>query len=57
MTVTPTWPNCTVAANGAVNAPGCIVSVNVTYNYKFMLLFMPKVSIPFSTTSQLAISQ
>jgi hypothetical protein len=36
---------------------GGIVSVNVTYNYKFMLLFMPKVSIPFSTTSQLAISQ
>jgi Flp pilus assembly protein TadG len=57
MTVTPTWPNCTVAANGAVNAPGCIVSVNVTYNFKFMLPFMPKVSIPFSTTSQLAISQ
>jgi Flp pilus assembly protein TadG len=57
MVVTPTWPSCTVGANGAVNAPGCIVSVNVTYTFTFMLPFMPKVSIPFSTASQLAISQ
>jgi Flp pilus assembly protein TadG len=57
MTVTPTWPTCTVGTNGAVNAPGCIVSVNVTYTFKFMLPFMPLFSIPFSTTSQLAISQ
>jgi Flp pilus assembly protein TadG len=57
MTVTPTWSNCTVLANGAVNAPGCLVSVNVTYSFKFMLPFMPKSSIPFSTSSQLAISQ
>lgn len=57
MTVTPTWPNCTAAANGAANAPGCAVAVNVKYTFNFMMPFMPTLAIPMSTTSQIAISQ
>ncbi len=57
MTVTPTWPGCTVTANGAVNAPGCVVSVNVKYNFKFAAPLVSSVTIPFSSTSQMVISQ
>jgi Flp pilus assembly protein TadG len=48
--------------SGAINAPGCLVSVNVQYPFQFMLPYMPQVShqfmtITMSSTSQMVISQ
>jgi Flp pilus assembly protein TadG len=57
--VTANWGPCPPGAP-ANNAPGCPVSVTVTYPFKFMLPFMPKGSlaqINMSSSSQMVISQ
>lgn len=55
-TVTASWPNCTVAANGAVNAPGCTIEVTVAYDFA-VLPFLTHATIPLTSTSQMVISQ
>lgn len=59
MKVTTTWPTCAVSGvPGAVgNGPGCVVSVNVTYTFAFLLPWMGAASIPMSSTSQMVISE
>jgi Flp pilus assembly protein TadG len=58
LTVTTTWnpngsTNCTVISN----APGCVVEVQVSYNFKFMLPFLPKSTVVMQSSSQMVISQ
>jgi hypothetical protein len=53
--VIASWSNCPAGSSG--NAPGCTVSVKVSYPFNFMLGYMPKGSIPMSSTSQMVISQ
>ncbi len=53
--VTTTWPSCPPGLSG--NAPGCTVSVNVSYSFPFIAPFVQKVAINMSSTSQMVISQ
>jgi Flp pilus assembly protein TadG len=39
------------------NNPGCSVQVAVTYNFKFILPFMPSSTYPMKSTSEMVISQ
>ena len=58
LTVTPTWnPNGSATCNSAPNAPGCVVEVQVSYSFSFMLPFMPKSNIVMTSSSQMIISQ
>ena len=58
LTVTPTWnPGGSVTCNGVPNAPGCVVEVQVSYNFNFLLPLMPKSSIQMTSSSQMIISQ
>jgi len=49
MTVTTTWPT--------NNNPGSLVRVQVQYNFKFVLPFLPTASIPMNASSEMVISQ
>ena len=51
LTVTPTWSpnNC--------NNPGCVVEVQVSYNFNFMLPFLPRNTVVMQSSSQMVISQ
>jgi Flp pilus assembly protein TadG len=56
MTVTATPGTCPPGSAG--NAPGCQISVNVTYPYKLTLIpFLASTTIYMSSTSQMVISQ
>jgi Flp pilus assembly protein TadG len=60
VTVTSKWPgtNSTCSATSApYNAQGCLVSVQVTYQFQFILPLIPTGSWPLSSTSQMVISQ
>ncbi len=52
----PNYSNCPSGKTG--NAPGCTVSLTVTYSFKFLsLAFLPKNAINMSSTSAMVISQ
>jgi Flp pilus assembly protein TadG len=54
--VAATWPSCPPGNSG--NSPGCVVSVNVTYPFTFVLKpFLPNVTINMSSTSRMVIAQ
>lgn len=57
LSVTAGYPTCVSGANQASNAPGCVVSVTVTYPFKFTLPFLPSSAIAISSTSKMVISQ
>jgi hypothetical protein len=42
---------------GPINNPGCAVKVHVTYNFKFILPFLPKATYAMDSTSEMIISQ
>ena len=60
MTVTTTWPGgnpgCTDTTQ-PYNSPGCVVKVNVKYNFSFFIPFIPHLTSTMSSTSQMVISQ
>ncbi len=53
--VATSWGNCPLGASG--KAPGCTVTVAVTYPFSFLLPFMPSVGLNMTSTSQMVISQ
>ncbi len=55
---TAAWGNCPTGISPN-NSPGCTVSVNVQYPFKFMLPYMPgpNMKLQMSSTSQMVISQ
>lgn len=60
--VTTTWPgiaadNTACDASDGLNSPGCIVRVKVTYNFNYVLPFMPKNVLVMSSTSSATILQ
>jgi Flp pilus assembly protein TadG len=57
LTVTATWPGGNPGCTGPVNSPGCVVKVNVKYNFSFIIPFIPKITSLMSSTSQMVISQ
>jgi Flp pilus assembly protein TadG len=60
LSVTPTWvapPNNLAICDVHPNYSGCAVRVQVTYQFRFVLPFMPASGIPMTSTSQMIISQ
>jgi Flp pilus assembly protein TadG len=58
LTVTPTWPGTNPTCTGGnPKAPGCVVEVQVSYNFNFMLPFLPKSTVVMQSSSQMVISQ
>jgi Flp pilus assembly protein TadG len=57
LTVTTTWPGGNPGCTGAPNNPGCVVKVNVQYNFSFIIPFIPKITSLMTSTSQMVISQ
>jgi|HubBroStandDraft_4_1064222.scaffolds.fasta_scaffold00099_3 Flp pilus assembly protein TadG len=58
-TATTIWGTCPAGTSGN-NAPGCTVTVTVTYPFKFLLPFMPGgnlATLGMSSSSQMVISQ
>jgi Flp pilus assembly protein TadG len=60
--VATAWPGTTAAgsscmtSNGA-NSPGCVVQVAVTYNFTFVLPFLPKSTLALKSSSAVTIAQ
>jgi len=58
VTTSPLWP---VQVNGpticgtTLNAPGCVVQVQVTYNFNFIFPLISSATLPLSSTSQMVI--
>jgi Flp pilus assembly protein TadG len=60
ITTTATWtpaPYDAGGCKGAVNSPGCLVEVQVKYQYTFMFPFLPASPFTMQSTSQMIISQ
>jgi len=57
--VTASWGNCPPGSSG--NAPGCTVTVSVTYPFSFMLPYLPKTGglmiMNMTSASQMVVSQ
>ena len=60
--VTTTWPGTTpsgaacLATNGN-NSPGCVVVVQLTYNFRFVLPFLPSNALPLKSSAAVSIAQ
>ena len=56
VTVTTTWPGKTISGSTTgcttTNTPGCLVKVNVSYSFSFILPFLPKSALAFTGTSE-----
>jgi Flp pilus assembly protein TadG len=52
---TPTGSDCSSA--NVNNSPGCVVQVQVSYNFGFVLPFLPKRALALNSTSAAAIAQ
>ena len=60
LAVTSKWlppPGNPASCFGPPNNPGCAVQVQVTYNFKFILPFLPKSTYSMRSTSEMIISQ
>jgi Flp pilus assembly protein TadG len=60
LSVTAAWvapPGKVGTCNVFPNNPGCAVQVQVTYNFKFILPFLPKSTYAMKSTSEMIISQ
>jgi len=58
LTVNTTWLTTTPTGTACVaNSPGCLVKVQVTYPFKFILPFLPKSTPTLSSTSEMVISE
>lgn len=59
ITAAASWTTCTpLAASGAMgNDPGCIVAVQVSYPFKFILPYLPGPTYTMTSTSKMIITQ
>ena len=56
-TVTTTWANGTGCYASPANAPGCVVTVTVSYPFNFDLPIVSKALLQMSSTSKMVISE
>lgn len=56
ITATPSWPSTTPGC-ATKNNPGCVVTVQVVYNYKFFFPFMPSGTFNLQSTSEMVITR
>ena len=62
VTVTTTWPGKSPSGGSCVttngnNSPGCVVTVNVSYSFNFILPFLPTNALVLTSTSSVAIQE
>jgi Flp pilus assembly protein TadG len=60
LVVNTTWPGTTASGascTSSANSPGCVVTVQVSYSFNFVLPFLPKNAMVLSSSSAVAISQ
>jgi Flp pilus assembly protein TadG len=60
LAVTSAWmapPENPASCKGSTNNPGCAVQVVVTYNFKFLLPFLPNSTYQIHSTSEMIISR
>lgn len=57
VTVNTTWPANNTGCTGASNSPGCVVQVQVQYNFTLGLAFIKQTAMEISSTSQMVITQ
>jgi len=64
LSVATSWPGTaptgiadTCPTTTGYNSPGCVVSVKVSYSFNYVLPFLPKTTLLFTSTSKVAISQ
>jgi Flp pilus assembly protein TadG len=60
LTVAASWPVSATSppvCNSVSNAPGCTVQVGVTYNFRFLLPFVPQTGIRMQSSSAMVISE
>jgi Flp pilus assembly protein TadG len=60
LSVNATWnpnnsPSCPVSES--IYSPGCVVEVQVSYNFSFLLPFVPRNTVVMQSSSQMVISQ
>ena len=55
LAVATTWPGGCIGAN--VNGPGCLVTVTVTYPFRFIVPLLPRFTMSMSSASTMIISQ
>ena len=53
----PSYSNCPPTAGAVVNAPGCTVTVQVSYPFQLTMGFMPSGTITMSSSSAMVIAQ
>ncbi len=56
ITATPSWPSATPGC-ATKNNPGCVVQVQVVYNYHFFFPLLPTSQITMQSTSEMVITQ
>ena len=63
ITVTPTWPELNAdgtssgcSSSATENSQGCMVKVQVTYSFQFLMPFIPKSALNMSATSERVIA-
>lgn len=52
LTITPTWPS-----TGNCKTTGCLVDVNATYQFQFLIPFVSTQALTMTSTSEMVISQ
>ncbi len=57
LTVTTTWSSGDGCTDPANQGPGCLVAVQASYPFRFMIPLMPNLTMPMSSTSQMVIAQ
>jgi Flp pilus assembly protein TadG len=62
LTITTTWPGTTASgadcsASNVNNTPGCVVTVQVSYAFNFLLPFIPKKALALTSTSSMVVLQ
>lgn len=57
LTVTTTWTAASGCADAANQGPGCVVSVQVSYPFRFLVPVLPHYTMTMASTSQMVIAQ
>ena len=57
LTVTTTWSTASGCTDPAFQGPGCIVTVQVSYPFRFLVALMPSFTMTMVSTSKMVIAQ
>ena len=57
LTVTTTWSGGLGCSDPSNQGPGCVVAVQASYTFRFMIPLLPNVALPMTSASQMVIAQ